>query len=241
MKIPGRQDLLPLAGLALAILVLFSSPLTRIFSYARQAEEQSGLAVLPALVVLAASLAVHLLRRRHVAQTALAIADVRRREVRSAAEEVEQLVAYGQALGRANDLESIRVSIAQHLPTIAGTDRVWVLIREGAQWEALAGDTRGTNEVLRWGDLAEQLLTGQTSEGLAERAIGFPLMVDSAAIGVLGVRTPDGALERRAPSRHRGVGARPGAGDPPRPAGPGSQGEQRTRRLDRLLHARPRD
>jgi diguanylate cyclase (GGDEF)-like protein len=199
MKIPGRQDLLPLVGLALAIVVLFSSPLTRIFSYARQAEEQSGLAVLPALVVLAASLAVHLLRRRYAAQTTLAIADVRRREVEVRAEEVEHLVAYGQALGRANDLESIRVSVAQHLPTIAGTDRVWVLIREGTQWEALAGDTRGTNEVLRWGDLAEQLLTGQTSEGLAERAIGFPLMVDSAAIGVLGVRTPDGALgeERR--------------------------------------------
>ena len=199
MKIPGRQDLLPLVGLALAIVVLFSSPLTRIFSYARQAEEQSGLAVMPALVVLAASLAVHLLRRRYAAQTTLAIADVRRREVEVRAEEVEHLVAYGQALGRANDLESIRVSVAQHLPTIAGTDRVWVLIREGTQWEALAGDTRGTNEVLRWGDLAEQLLTGQTSEGLAERAIGFPLMVDSAAIGVLGVRTPDGALgeERR--------------------------------------------
>jgi diguanylate cyclase (GGDEF)-like protein len=199
MKIPGRQDLLPLVGLALAIVVLFSSPLTRIVSYARQAEEQSGLAVLPALVVLAASLAVHLLRRRYAAQTTLAIADVRRREVEVRAEEVERLVAYGQALGRANDLESIRVSVAQHLPTIAGTDRVWVLIREGTQWEALAGDTRGTNEVLRWGDLAEQLLTGQTSEGLAERAIGFPLMVDSAAIGVLGVRTPDGALgdERR--------------------------------------------
>ncbi|HVG82960.1 MAG TPA: GGDEF domain-containing protein [Vicinamibacterales bacterium] len=199
MKIPGRQDLLPLVGLALAIVVLFSSPLTRIFSYARQAEEQSGLAVLPALVVLAASLAVHLLRRRYAAQTTLAIADVRRREVEVRAEEVEHLVAYGQALGRANDLESIRVSVAQHLPTIAGTDRVWVLIREGTQWEALAGDTRGTNEVLRWGDLAEQLLSGQTSEGLAERAIGFPLMVDSAAIGVLGVRTPDGALgeERR--------------------------------------------
>ena len=81
------------------------------------------------------------------------------------AEEVERLIAYGQALGRSNDLEAIRVSIAQHLPTIAGTDRVWVLMREGTQWEALAGDTRGTDEVLRWGDLAEQLLTGQTARG----------------------------------------------------------------------------
>jgi diguanylate cyclase (GGDEF)-like protein len=194
MKIPGRQDLLSLAGLALAIIVLFSTPLTRVFSYARAAEERSGLAVLPALMVLAATLAFHVLRRRHHEQIERAVADVERREGELRAEEVERLVSYGQALGRSNDLEAIRVTINQHLPTIAGTYRVWVLIREGMQWEALAGDTRGTDEGLRWGDLAEQLLTGQTREGLAERAIGFPLMVDSAAIGVLGVRTADGTL-----------------------------------------------
>lgn len=194
MKISGRQDLLPLAGLALAVLVLFSTPLTRVFSYARQVEEQSGLAVLPALLVLAGTLAFHLYRRRHAAQSARALDGVQRREELLRAEEVERLIAYGQALGRATDLESIRVAVTQHLPAIAGTDRVWVLIREGTQWEALAGDTRGTSEALRWGDLAEQLLTGGTSDGLADRAIGFPLMVDSAAIGVLGVRTADGAL-----------------------------------------------
>ena len=194
MNISGRQDLLLLAGLALATIVLFSTPLTRVFSYARQIEEQSGLAVLPALLVLAATLAIHVMRRRQRAQTAQAIADTRRGDSDQRAEEVEHLISYGQALGRSTDLESIRVAVTQHLPTIAGTDRVWVLIREGTQWGALAGDTRGTDEVLRWGDLAEQLLTGQTRDGLTERAIGFPLMVDSAAIGVLGVRTADGTL-----------------------------------------------
>ena len=199
MKIPGRQDLLPLVGLAVAIIVLFSTPLTRLISWARLAEEQSGLAIFPALVVLAASLAFHVFRRRHVEQVAQAVAEVRRDAHEQRAEEVERLVAYGQALGRSADFDSIRVTVTQHLPTIAGTDRVWVLLREGTQWEALAGDTRSTDEVLRWGDLAEQLLTGQTHGGLAERAIGFPLMVASTAIGVLGVRTPDGAItdERR--------------------------------------------
>ena len=152
MKISGRQDLLPLAGLALAILVLFSAPLTRVFSYARRVEEQSGLAVLPALVVLAASLGrpppPPAARRRRPTPASPRLS-AGKASVR--AEEVERLIAYGQALGRANDLESIRVSIAQHLPTLAGTERVWVLIREGTQWEALAGDTRGTNEVLRVG------------------------------------------------------------------------------------------
>jgi diguanylate cyclase (GGDEF)-like protein len=200
MKIPGRQDLLPLAGLVLAIVVLFSEPITRVFSYARQAEERSGLAVLPALVVLGASLAFHVLRRRYHAQTAQAAADVRRSEQQVRAEEVERLVAFGQALARSGDVEAIRVAVAQHLPTIAGSDRVWVLVREGTQWDALAGDTRGSDEGLRWGDLADQLLAGQPG-GLADRAIGFPLMVGSAAIGVLGVRPPNGVLtdaQRRA-------------------------------------------
>jgi len=199
MKTPGRQDLLPLVGLAVAIIVLFSPPLTRVFSSARAFEERIGLAIVPAIAVLIASVAYFLINRRHLATMSEAVSVIRRGEHDVRAEEIERLVAYGQALGRTGDLESIRVTIAQYLPTIAGSDRVWVLIREGTQWEALAGDTRGSDEVFRWGDLAEQLLTGQTRDGHGERAIGFPLVVASTAIGVIGVRTPDGAIsnERR--------------------------------------------
>jgi diguanylate cyclase (GGDEF)-like protein len=199
MKIFGRQDLLPLAGLAAAILILFSAPLTRFFSYARQAEERSGLSLIPALVLLAVIFAFHAIRQRHHAHTETQVGAARREEGERRAEEVERLIAFGQALGRSGDFESIRVSIAQHLPLLAGSERVWVLVREGTQWEALAGDTRGSDEVLKWGDLAEQLLAGQSADGDGNRAIGFPLMVGSSAIGVLGVRTPDGSMseERR--------------------------------------------
>ncbi len=91
------------------------------------------------------------------------------------------------------------MSIARYLPSIAGTDRLWVLVREGTQWEALAGDTRGSEETLRWGDLAEQLLAGQGGTGEEAHAVGFPLMAGSSAVGVLGVRMTDGPLpaERR--------------------------------------------
>jgi diguanylate cyclase (GGDEF)-like protein len=199
MKIFGRQDLLPLAGLVAAILILFSAPLSRVLSHARRVEEDSGLALVPALVILAVIFGYHQIRKRHHARTEGSVALAQRQESDRRAEEVERLIAFGQALGRSGEFESIRVSIAQHLPLLAGSDRVWVLIREGTQWEALAGDTRGSDEVLRWGDLAEQLLAGQTADGDGNRAIGFPLMVGSSAIGVLGVRTADGSLpeERR--------------------------------------------
>ncbi len=195
MKRFGRQDLLPLAGLAAAVLILFSTPLTRVFSYARQVEEKSGLSLMPALVLLAALLAYHEVRKRSHARADEAASAARLEERTARAQEVEHLVAFGQALSRATEFELIRVTIDQHLRAIAGTNHVWVLVRDGTQWEALAGDTRGSDEVLRWGDLAEQLLlSGQAREADSHRAIGFPLMVGAAAIGVLGVRTDNGAL-----------------------------------------------
>jgi len=171
MKIFGRQDLLPLAGLAAAILILFSAPLSRVLSYARRVEEDSGLSLVPALVLLAVIFGYHEIRKRHFAHTEASVVEAQRQESERRAEEVERLIAFGQALGRSGDFESIRVSIAQHLPLLAGSERVWVLIREGTQWEALAGDTRGSDEVLKWGDLAEQLLAGQTADGEGNRAI----------------------------------------------------------------------
>ena len=61
MKTPGRQDLLPLVGLAVAIIVLFSPPLTRVFSTAQAFEERIGLAIVPAIGVLIASFAIFLI------------------------------------------------------------------------------------------------------------------------------------------------------------------------------------
>lgn len=204
MKIFGRQDILPLVGLAAAIVVLFSAPISRLFSLARQVEEQSGLSLVPALVMLAVVLIFHELRKRHQAQTAAAVAETVRREADVRMEEIERLVAFGQALGRSSDFDAIRVSIARYLPSIAGTDRLWVLVREGTQWEALAGDTRGSEETLRWGDLAEQLLAGQGGTGEEAHAVGFPLMAGASAVGVLGVRMIDGPLP---PERRRAVEA----------------------------------
>jgi diguanylate cyclase (GGDEF)-like protein len=119
------------------------------------------------------------------------------KEAEHRAEELERLVAFGQALGRSLDFDSIRVSVTQHLPRIAGTDSVWVLVQQGQEWHALTGDTRGAEEVL-WADLAEQLLASSadiTPSNLNEpRTLGIPLLVAGKAVGVLGVRPPNGNL-----------------------------------------------
>ena len=130
-------------------------------------------------------------------QAQAAAAEAATREAERRAAELERLVSFGQALGRSLDFESIRLVVGQQLPTLLGTNRMWVLVREGTQWEALSGDTRGAEEVLQWADLAEQLLVSspdKTPSQLVDRAIGFPLMVGGAPMGVLGVHPEGGVM-----------------------------------------------
>lgn len=192
MKLFGRQDLLLIGALLTALIVLFSSPLSRALEYAREIERQSGLTLMPALLLLTVAFVFHLFRRNYLNRAKAEAADVAARVAQHRAEELERLVAFGQALGRALDVDSIRVAIGQHLAALAGTDEVWVLVREGNEWQALSGDTRGVDEVLQWGDIAEQLLspgTDKTTNQMTQpRAIGFPLIVGGSAMGVLGVR-----------------------------------------------------
>lgn len=192
MKIFGRQDLLLIAALTTALVIVFSSTISRGLDYAREIERQSGLTLMPALVLLTGAFFFHQYRRNHQQQAKADAAELATKEAEHRAEELERLVAFGQALGRSLDFETLRVAVSQHLPAIAGTDKVWVLVQQASEWFALTGDTRGAEDVLQWGDLAEQLLANsadKTPANLTERAIGFPLLVGGSAMGVLGVKT----------------------------------------------------
>ncbi len=192
MKFFGRQDLLLIGALTTALVIVFSSSISRLLDYAREIERQSGLTLMPALVLLTGAFLFHLYRRNQQEHARTEAALLATKDAEQRAEELERLVAFGQALGRSLDFDSIRVAVSQHLPSIAGTPDVWVLVQQGTDWQALAGDTRGAEEVLQWGDLAQQLLAShadRTPNSLTSRAIGFPLVVGGSAMGVLGVRT----------------------------------------------------
>jgi diguanylate cyclase (GGDEF)-like protein len=192
MKIFGRQDLLLIGALTTALVIVFSSQISRLLDFAREIERQSGLTLMPALVLLTAAFFFHQYRNNHQQMAKAEAAVLATKEAEHRAEELERLVAFGQALGRSLDYDSIRVAVGQHLPPLAGTQNVWVLVQHGSEWHALSGDTRGAEDVLQWGDLAEQLLATSASD--SGRAIGFPLTVAGKAMGVLGVRPDDGKL-----------------------------------------------
>jgi diguanylate cyclase (GGDEF)-like protein len=201
MRVFGRQDALLIGALATALIIVFSTQISRLLDFAREIERQSGLTLVPALVLLIGAFFFHQYRRNQLehAKAEAALQAIKHAERR--AEELERLVSFGQALSRALDFDSIRVAVSQHLPPIAGTDSVWVLVQQGADWHALAGDTRGAEDVLQWGDLAQELLaspadrTPNQVDQPVERAIGFPLIVGGTAMGVLGVRPKGGVLE----------------------------------------------
>src|SRR5688572_28885930 len=196
MGIFGRQDFLLIAAFIAAIVMIFSSSISQLLDYIRDIENRSGLTLLPALVLLIGAFFIHQIRRSHQQQAKAEAAELATREAQHRAEELERLVTFGQSLGRSLDFDSIRVAITQHLPTLAGTDRVWVLVQTGSDWHSLQGEPRGPEDALQWGDLAEQLLASgpdRTPTSL-EPAVGFPLIVGGKTMGVLGVRPQGGKL-----------------------------------------------
>ena len=202
MRFFGRQDVVLVGALAAAVIIVFSSSISRLLDFAREIERQSGMTLLPPLFLLVAVFFFHQYFRSQQQRAKAEAAEQATRDAQRRADELERLVGFGQSLSRALDVDAIRVATATHLSQLAGTDRVWVLVQQGAEWLALTGDTRGEN-VLQWGDLAEQLLASgpdKTGEGPTERTIGFPLLVGGMVMGVLGVRPAGGTLP---PDRRR--------------------------------------
>src|SRR5581483_6348132 len=139
-----RQDRLLVAGLALAVpIVVFARPIERwALGLARDAEQNTGFALLPAHVVLILVFFFHQLGKRLEEKTRAAAAEASALQAQARASEMERLVAFGQALARALDVETIRDVVQQHLSKLAGTDEAWILLRVGAHWQALAGTAK---------------------------------------------------------------------------------------------------
>lgn len=207
MNLVGRQDRLLLVGLAIALVVVFAQPIRYLLDLARDVERSSGLALIPALIILLVVFFVHQQGKRLEAKAhaSAALADAAQAQAR--ASEMERLVTFGQALGRSLDLDAIRDVVLQQLPKLAGTDEGWVMILADGRWRTLTSTSAAAVP------LEQQQEMELTREGLADRALGsdaggwadelpggagdfcVPLTAGGHAVGVLGVPESAGPFD----------------------------------------------
>ena len=194
----GRQDRMLLAGLAVALIVVFSRQIRVLLDMARSVEQSSGLALVPALIILVVLFVFHQQGKRQESKAHAASAEADAKQAQARAEELERLVIFGQALGRSLDLDAIRDVVMQHLPKLAGTEDAWAMISIEGHWQTLVGAAReDRRELERMHEkIADRAMLGDSS-GVsgnpvsAEGHLCLPMTAGGHAVGVLGI--PDAA------------------------------------------------
>ncbi len=193
MNLVARQDRVLLGGLAAALIVVFARPIQYLLDLARDVEQSSGLALVPALLILAVVFLFHQQGKRQEARARAAAAEADASQAQARAAELERLVTFGQGLGRALELDAIRDVVLQHLPQLAGTDEAWVLQRVGAHWQALGGTARESRREIESAHehLADRAMIADGSRTFAafttEGHLCLPLTAGGHPVGVLGI------------------------------------------------------
>jgi len=203
MNAIGRQDRVLLGGLAVALIVVAAKPIRYLLDLARDVERSSGLALIPALLVLTVVFLFHQQGKRQEARARAAAAEADARQAGTRAAEMERLVTFGQALGRSLDVDAIRDVVLQHLPRLSGSDEAWVLLRTGGQWRPLVGpapENRREVEAARE-RVAEQALVADgawsTAAATVDGHLCLPLNAAGHPVGVLGIPDAGEAIASR--------------------------------------------
>jgi diguanylate cyclase (GGDEF)-like protein len=190
MRLMGRNDVVLMVGLTVALFVIFSGPVSRFLDYVREIETTRGLHLLPALFILATIFSFHQLRKRQEMRDESASVARSAKEATERASEMSRLVAFGHALARSMDSESsesIRDVAAAQMPLLAPGRGVWVMTRtRGGHWESLMAVGESSP--------SERERAARRALGEAEPLVGsepgescFPMIVAGAPEGVLGV------------------------------------------------------
>jgi diguanylate cyclase (GGDEF)-like protein len=199
MSVIGRQDRVLLGGLAVAVIVVAAKPIRYLLDLARDVERSSGLALIPALLILTVVFLFHQQGKRQEARTRAAAAEADARQAGTRAAEMERLVTFGQALGRSLDVEAIRDVVLQHLPRLSGSDNGWVLLRSGGQWRPLVGTAHENRRELEAARerVAERALVADGAWSTAATTVDghlcLPLNAAGHPVGILAI--PDGGEE----------------------------------------------
>jgi len=191
MRIIGRHDPVLFAGLTLALLVVFQRSIQMGLDIARDVERYYNVALMPALLILTVMFVFHQQAKRREMKAEAAAAATEASLARARAEELEQLMHFGQALARALTIDALREAVWRHLPTLTDGADAWLVLRTDSGWERMtdvscaqwpAGDVERIADEVVARPLAEQ----EAATGLdASGHTCFVLLIGSSPAGVL--------------------------------------------------------
>jgi diguanylate cyclase (GGDEF)-like protein len=186
MRLFGRNDIVLLGGLAVALFIVFSQPLGRMFDFVREIEDTYKVQLLPAFMILVALYSFHQVRKREEVRVAALASASAAEEATARAEEMERLIAFGQAIARSLTEESIKAAAVAHVPMLAPQRTAWALARSEGQWRPLlnVGDVApGSQESAARIALCEI----DPPPGVEPEFTCFPMIIAGTPVGVLGV------------------------------------------------------
>ncbi len=175
-----------MGALALGLIVLFSQPLQGVFDFVRDIEDTYQVRLLPALLILVGIFTFHQYRKREEVRVSALASAAAAADATARAEEMERLIAFGQAIARSLTEESIKSAALAHVPLLAPDRAVWALARSDGQWRPLmnVGDaTPGAQETAAKIALSEI----DPPPGVEPEFTCFPMIIGGMPVGVLGV------------------------------------------------------
>lgn len=206
MRLIDKNDTSLAIALVASTLVMFRQPLRILVDAARDVELRYHIDLLSGLTVLVGTFAFHQYRKRQQARAAEAAASAEAAQARARSAELEQLVAFGRALGSALDPAATRQVFWRYMPGFAHDRELWMLTRKPDGWagpmrDATAGAQRPGDELEALATAALGSSTNESSqaEGVVVGSdLCLPMIVGDNAVGVVGVRNvPALTLEER--------------------------------------------
>jgi diguanylate cyclase (GGDEF)-like protein len=205
VRLITRNDTTLAMALIAAAVILFRQPLRYLFDAAHEFESQYHVDLIPALILLVVVFVFHEYQKHSQAKADARAAAAEAAQARTRSEELEELMALGQALANALDPATLQQSLWKHLPRFARNRTFWVLARKGDRWDALLHDAGEQRTLDQLELLAVRAVSPQTCrvdpDGIvAEEDFCVPLIAAGGPVGVMGVRNtpPLGAEERKA-------------------------------------------
>lgn len=195
MRLIARRDTSLAVALIAGALIAFERPFRALLDLTHEVELRYQVDLLPALMLLVAALMFHQYKKRLQANFELAALAGEVAEARARTEELERLIALGQALGSATDRQALEQALSRGLPQFVGDRECTILWRHPDGIDVLLKDAR--IEERRSHESLEALVPPSVSSLDADAArrgvddgedVSVPMFIGREIVGAIVVR-----------------------------------------------------